>query len=362
MKQILIFVGLFFSGSSFGQNLSLPFNNYLSPLPTSDLFSYNSNPMTNYGIKWTFETPTSGSPAMWASGFAGIRLFTNREPRLSISGVGNVGINTIDPDGRLHIVQAAGSTPAIRVTQGVGAQNPYIIINGDLSTLKMQSLTGNTFSYIGTENNTDLRLITNNAPKLSILNTGNVGIGITTPAAKLDVYSANNNARFLFDYNNTGNHYMDGISHNFRNTAGDVRFSVQNTSVNAFIPIIAYQRVLIGTTDAPSGYLLAINGNAIANKVVVKQYPWADFVFKPDYKLPPLSMVEQHIKEKGHLPDIPSEKEVAENGIDLGSMDAKLLQKVEELTLYLIEMKKENDNLKKQNQEILKRLEKVEKN
>ena len=110
----------------------------------------------------------------------------------------------------------------------------------------------------------------------------------------------------------------------------------------------------IGTTSTPIGYKLAINGNAIANKIVVKQYPWADFVFKPEYQLPPLSKVEDFIKQKGHLPDIPSEAEVKENGIDLGNMDAKLLQKVEELTLYLIELKKENDVLKNDVQELKK--------
>jgi hypothetical protein len=129
------------------------------------------------------------------------------------------------------------------------------------------------------------------------------------------------------------------------------KFSIldsKNGVNNERMMIDASGNVGINTTET-KGYKLAINGNVIANKVVVKQYPWADFVFKPDYKLPPLSMVEQHIKEKGHLLDIPSEKEVAEKGIDLGSMDAKLLQKVEELTLYVIDQQKQIEELKKQN-------------
>jgi len=92
-------------------------------------------------------------------------------------------------------------------------------------------------------------------------------------------------------------------------------------------------------------------------------YPWADFVFEDDYKLPTLLAVEQHIIEKGHLQDIPSAKEVHKNGISLGQMDAKLLQKIEELTLYTIQQEKEIQSLKRIQQEnkLLKaRLDKIE--
>jgi small-conductance mechanosensitive channel len=70
---------------------------------------------------------------------------------------------------------------------------------------------------------------------------------------------------------------------------------------------------------------------------------WPDFVFKKEYNLPTLENVEKHINEKGHLENIPSEEEVLKNGISLGEMNSKLLQKIEELTLYMIEMKKRND-------------------
>ncbi|HRB72612.1 MAG TPA: hypothetical protein PK776_12270, partial [Flavobacterium sp.] len=75
---------------------------------------------------------------------------------------------------------------------------------------------------------------------------------------------------------------------------------------------------------------------------------WADYVFESDYNLPTLQQVEKHIKEKGHLKDIPSAKEVEENGIELGEMNKLLLQKVEELTLYIIEMNKELQAVKSQ--------------
>ena len=97
---------------------------------------------------------------------------------------------------------------------------------------------------------------------------------------------------------------------------------------------------------------------------------WSDFVFYEDYDLPTLTEVENHIKEKGHLKDIPSAEEVAKDGFYLGAMDAKLLQKIEELTLYTIgqqkeieQLKKENIEIKQLNQKLLevyKRLEKLE--
>jgi hypothetical protein len=71
---------------------------------------------------------------------------------------------------------------------------------------------------------------------------------------------------------------------------------------------------------------------------------WADYVFKNDYKLITLEEVEKHIAERGHLPNVPSADEIVKNGINLGEMDAKLLEKIEELTLYSIEQNKKLQN------------------
>ncbi len=95
----------------------------------------------------------------------------------------------------------------------------------------------------------------------------------------------------------------------------------------------------IGTNDT-KGYKLGVKGKIAAEEVKVAVYPWADFVFETNYNLPTLTEVEQHIAEKGHLKDIPSAAEVQKNGIFLGDMNAKLLQKIEELTLYTIEQEK----------------------
>jgi hypothetical protein len=107
--------------------------------------------------------------------------------------------------------------------------------------------------------------------------------------------------------------------------------------------------VAIGTTKT-DGYKLSVNGKIRASDII-KVYPeseWSDFVFEKNYKLRSLEEVDAYIKKHGHLPDMPSAKEVEKEGIDLGSMDAKLLQKIEELTLYVMEMKKENESMKKE--------------
>jgi len=107
--------------------------------------------------------------------------------------------------------------------------------------------------------------------------------------------------------------------------------------------------VSIGTID-PKGYKLAVAGSMIAESVKVKlTATWPDYVFTKDYLLPSLQETEKHINEKGHLPGIPSAQNVKTNGIDLGEMNAKLLQKIEELTLHVIE---QNKQLQLQNRRI----------
>jgi len=95
----------------------------------------------------------------------------------------------------------------------------------------------------------------------------------------------------------------------------------------------------IGTPN-PGAWKLAVNGKIRAKEIKVET-GWADFVFEENYNLPTLKDVENHIKEKGHLKDIPSADEVAKNGIHLGKINSKLLQKIEELTLYTIKQGKE---------------------
>jgi hypothetical protein len=120
----------------------------------------------------------------------------------------------------------------------------------------------------------------------------------------------------------------------------------------------------VGSDAAASGYLLSVSGKIACTEVLVEEPGnWPDYVFSTDYTLMSLPELEKHITSENHLPGIPTASEVEENGISLGEMQRKLLEKVEELTLHLIEQNKlisnlqtEVDSLKKENQSIRKDL------
>ena len=104
--------------------------------------------------------------------------------------------------------------------------------------------------------------------------------------------------------------------------------------------------VAIGTSSVPPGYKLAVDGNIRTREIRVDQDTWPDYVFNKDYDLPTLDEIQKHIDENGHLPNIPSAQEVEVNGTDLGEMDRLLLEKIEELTLYILRQQEEIDQLK----------------
>ncbi|WP_190808392.1 fibronectin type III domain-containing protein [Flagellimonas sp. S3867] len=104
--------------------------------------------------------------------------------------------------------------------------------------------------------------------------------------------------------------------------------------------------VAIGTSAVPAGYKMAIDGKLITEEVKVQlSGNWPDYVFKEDYDLPTLEEIQKHIEEKGHLPNIPSAKEIEVNGIELGAMNKLLLEKIEELTLYILQQSEMNKSL-----------------
>tara|TARA_R110000868_G_scaffold409487_1_gene695078 strand:+ start:101 stop:712 length:612 start_codon:yes stop_codon:yes gene_type:complete len=104
-------------------------------------------------------------------------------------------------------------------------------------------------------------------------------------------------------------------------------------------------------TPSLNGWKLAVNGKIRAKEIKVET-DWSDFVFLDNYKLPTLQEVEEHIKKTGHLMNIPSAKEVEENGIFLGEMNSKFLQKIEELTLYAIQQEKKIEKLEQKNMQL----------
>lgn len=124
-----------------------------------------------------------------------------------------------------------------------------------------------------------------------------------------------------------------------------------------FFSVDSYEgRVRIGDVQTQyDGYKLYVEQGILTEKVKVAvkdSKDWYDNVFAPDYQLISLQKLEKYIQENKHLPDVPTTEEVLANGLDLGKMNATLLKKVEELTLYMISIKKELDETKASLQEL----------
>lgn len=209
----------------------------------------------------------------------------------------------------------------------------------------------------GTATPTKLRLQDAGGNTIINENQGNVGIGTTAPAAKLEVkgdMKVNTGTQTINLVSGTSSSWYalsigvndDGV--NFTNNSGMRGFNFSN--LNGKLLSVSHAGNVGIASDPQGAYKLAVGGAIIAEKVKVKiKTEWPDYVFAPEYKLPSLQEVEAHIKQHQHLPDMPSAKEVAAEGIDLGEMNRKLLLKVEELTLHLINL---NKTVEKQQEEI----------
>ena len=160
-----------------------------------------------------------------------------------------------------------------------------------------------------------------------------------------DIYHSGNFNKTMLD-KNVPNLVYKNLNNNFSS----------DQSINGKLNITVSLGIGTQSTDA---WKLAVNGKIKAKEIKVET-GWSDFVFYDNYILPSLEEVENHIKKKGHLKNIPSAKEVEENGILLGEMDAKLLQKIEELTLYIIEQNKTIKGLNKDMEILNERLKQIE--
>ncbi len=204
----------------------------------------------------------------------------------------------------------------------------------------------------------------NDKERMRITHDGNIGIGTTNPSGKLEILKNANlsnaitlpNSGLVIRADNDGNDASLRFGVDNANLKAVIQTEQTTTATKFDLLINPFGgNVGIGTKNS-SSWKLAVNGKIRAKEIKVET-GWSDFVFFEDYKLPTLQEVENHIKEKGHLKNIPSAKEVEENGIFLGEMNSKLLQKIEELTLYTIEQEKKIKFLEKQNI----RIEKLEK-
>ncbi len=210
--------------------------------------------------------------------------------------------------------------------------------------------------------------------KMVLLDDGKLGIGTTQPGTKLDIKTTLNLDGLTITHNDqsfvkmnatslTQSAYNDitqggdaGIIYGSKSGIGQVNYGFVITpwaaNVESGLRLDKDGNVGIATSNT-QGYRLAVNGQAIFTKVVVKQKAnWPDYVFHANYRLRPLSEVEQYINQNHHLPEVVSADEVEKNGLDVADNQATLLKKIEELTLYVIEQDKQIKQLESLKKEV----------
>ena len=223
------------------------------------------------------------------------------------------------------------------------------------------SETGSNKLYIDNSNTTS-PLIFGDFESDILSSFGSVGINTKTPLGELHVHSTNKSHNIIYitpkttgsadsasiflaeDHNATyGMYWMyDGAGNELE------LWGKSSATLNG--PHLLVKRdngdVAIGSTFA-DGYKLSVDGKVICTEVRVNLLAdWPDYVFKNEYKLMPVKQLETFIQDNGHLPNIPSSEKMNETGLEIGEMQRLMMEKIEELTLYIIEQQKQIDELK----------------
>ena len=293
----------------------------------------------------------------------GLFTYTDASPnglleRLSITDAGNIGVGITNPNFKLHITDGD------------------LFVNAATGSIKLGNDQSNQWRFTTTVGGANLRMesATDGSNFIShhyFNQSGTVGIGTgnVSPGAQLHVASEgsnvirmNGNYPFLTVYDNTLG-YKGFLGFNGSDMVlGGVSTPIRFSSSGNRMAINPDGRIVMGSSNNPAvGYLLSINGKAICEELKVQLSPnWPDYVFNSDYKLMPLEDLEKLINKYKHLPNIPSAAEIsADKGFEVGEMNRKLLEKVEELTLYIIDLNKKNTQLSKELDEIKIQLNKI---
>lgn len=314
--------------------------------------------------------------------------------RINVNGSGNVGIGTTSPGATLDIKGSSGST--LKIEDG-NQQNDYVLTSDATGNASWQPLGGNDrlaapapawlttgnsgttppTNFIGTADANDFVFNTGGSTsayeRMRITYTGYVGIGTTSPTNRLHVVAPHGipvgefdelecESRFcVLDYSvfsvnqfdNAGNFILSRFSVNHSGNVGigtnspQATLEVDNNSAN-ILSAFEINNSLATNTPAGTQFKVTNMGTVYATEVIVTASGIApDYVFDSSYKLKTIKELENYVKLNKHLPNIPSAKEIKENKLALGEMNMKLLEKVEELTLYVMDLQKQVDELKK---------------
>ena len=217
----------------------------------------------------------------------------------------------------------------------------WIHIGGQDSIIVSEGI-GGVSAAIGTASNHAFRLNTNGVGRLHVLNEGSVVVGTNSqaPVGKFTVHTPNN-TNGLVQVGGDGQVIAMRIGGSSA-TIGTMTPHIMRIVANGLgvININPGGDVAIGTPDPLPGYKLSVNGNIKAKELVIETAGWPDYVFAKEYKPLSLSALEKFISQHHHLPGIPSAAVVEEKGMAVGEMQKKMMEKIEELTLYIIQQQK----------------------